>query len=76
MNSLVRNVVPVYVGETSRYISTRVREHLFSDKNSHVCKHLQSCDACNNASSETCFKVKDSAGTHYQLKINEALHIM
>ena len=66
----------VYVGETSRHISTRVREHLFSDKNSHVFKHVQSSDACKNACSETRFKVIDSARTHYQLKIKEALHIM
>ena len=66
----------VYVGETSRHISTRVREHLFSDKNSHIFKHLQSSDACKNACNETCFKVIDSARTHYQLKIKEALHIM
>ena len=32
----------VYVGETCRHISTRVREHLCTDKNSHVYKHLQS----------------------------------
>ena len=54
----------VYVGETSRHISTRFREHLFSDKNSHIFKHLQGSDACKNACNETCFKVIDSARTH------------
>ena len=66
----------IYVGETSQHISTRVREHLFSDKNSHIFKHLQSSDACNNACNENCFKVIDSARPHYQLKIKEALYIM
>ena len=66
----------MYVGETSRNISTRVCEHLFSDKNSHVSKYLQSSDACKNACNQTCFKVIDSAKTHYQLKIKEALHIL
>ena len=69
----------VYVGETSRHISTRVHEHLFSNKNSHVFKHLQSSDACKNACSETyrlIDEVIDSARTHYQLKIKEAPHIM
>ena len=65
-----------YVGETSRHISTRVREHLLSDKNSHVFNHLQSSDAGENACNETCSEVIDSARTHYQLKIKEALHIM
>ena len=66
----------VYVGETSRHISTHVREHLFSDKTYHIFNHLQSSDACKNACNETRFKVIDSARTHYQLKIKEALHIM
>ena len=30
----------VYVGETSRHLSTRVREHLHTDKNSNIFKHL------------------------------------
>ena len=30
-----------YVGETTRHFSTRVREHLFSDRNSHIYKHLK-----------------------------------
>ena len=39
----------VYVGETCRHISTRVREHLFTDKNSHVYKHLQSSKTCKDS---------------------------
>ena len=66
----------IYVGETSRHISTRVRGHLFKDKKSHVFKHLESSDACKSACNESCFKVIDSARTRYQLKINEALHSM
>ena len=68
--------ISVYVGETSRHISTLVREHLFSNKNYHVSKHLQSSDARKNVCSETCFKDTDSARTYYQLKIKAALHIM
>ena len=29
-----------YVGETSRHLSTRVREHVVSDKTSHIFKYL------------------------------------
>ena len=29
-----------YVGETTRHFSTRVREHLVTDKASHIFKHL------------------------------------
>ena len=66
----------VYVGETSRHLSTRVGEHLFSDKNSHIYKHLKSSSACREACNENCFAVLDSAGTAYKRKIKEALHIM
>ena len=31
-----------YFGETTRYLSTRVREHLFTDKSSSIFKHLRS----------------------------------
>ena len=31
----------VYIGETTRHLSTRVREHLCTDKNSHIFKHLK-----------------------------------
>ena len=31
-----------YVGEACHHISTRVCEHLFTDKNSYVYKHMQS----------------------------------
>ena len=29
-----------YVGETNRHLATRVREHLTSDKNSHIFQHI------------------------------------
>ena len=66
----------VYVGETCRHISTRVREHLCTDKNSHVYKHLQNYKTCKDSCDESCFKVIDSAKTYHQLKIKEALHIL
>ena len=66
----------VYVGETCRHISTRVREYLCTDKNSHVYKHLHSYKTCKDSCDESCFKVIDSAKTYYQLKIKEALHIL
>ena len=66
----------VYVGETRRHLSTRVREHLFSDKNSHIYKHLKSSSACREACNENCVTVLDSASTVYKLKIKEALYIL
>ena len=65
-----------YVGETSRHLSTRVREHLHSDKNSHIYKHLKGSDKCRKSCSDDCFKVLDVASSYNHLKIKEALHIM
>ena len=33
-----------YVGETTRPFSTRIREHMFSDRTSHIFKHLQNSE--------------------------------
>ena len=56
-----------YVGESSRHLSTRVREHLVSDKNSHVFSRTLCSDEC--------FSTLDHASTTPQLKIKEAIHI-
>ena len=66
----------VHIGETSCHLSTRVREHLFTDKNSHIFNHLKTSTPCKNLCSESCFKVLDSASTYHNFKIKEALHVM
>ena len=65
-----------YVGERSRHLSTRVREHLCTDKNSNIFKHLKSSDKCKKACNDSCFTILDSASTYHQRKIKEALHIL
>ena len=64
-----------YIGETGRHFSTRVREHLFSDKSSHIFKHLLSSERCCQSCSADCFEILDSAPTKFQLKLKEAMHI-
>ena len=50
-----------YVGETSRYFAKRVREHLSSDRSSHVYKHLQALESdCRTSCNLDCFKILDS----------------
>ena len=58
-----------HVGETARHFSTRVREHLVSDRAPHVFKHLQNSERCRALCSVDC------APTSFQLKITEAIHI-
>ena len=50
-----------YIGETTRRICTRVREHLVPGKASHVYKHLLSSKPCRDSCSTECFTVSDSA---------------
>ena len=64
-----------YVGETARHLSTRVREHLGTDKQSHVYKHITSNDACTRVCDVNCFSILDRASTKYGLRTKEALHI-
>ena len=64
------------IGETNRHLSTRVREHLATDKASHIFKHLHSNCRCKSMTSSECFKIIDFAETTFQLKIKEALHIV
>ena len=64
-----------YIGETIRHFSTRINEHLCSDKSSHIYKHIVSSPNCKNVASPDCFVILDSAVSDYQLKIKEALFI-
>ena len=64
-----------YIGETTRHLCTRIREHLLSDKSSHVYRHLQSSRACHDSCATECFTILDSAASKFQIKIKEALHI-
>ena len=59
-----------YVGETTRHFSTRVREHLETDRASHIFKHLEGSKECRSACS------LDQASSRFELKIKEALHIL
>ena len=64
-----------YVGYTTRHYTTRIREHLFTDKKSHVYKHLHNNQLCQRSSNESNFSLIDAANTEYQLRIREAIHI-
>ena len=51
-----------YAGETSFHFTTRVQEHLSSDRSSHVYKHLQALESeCRTSCNLDCFKILDSA---------------
>ena len=58
-----------YIGETNRHFNTRVNEHLFRDKNSHIFKHLSASKGCRDKCDISCFKILDHASTYSQLKV-------
>ena len=64
-----------YVGETSRHLATRIKEHVTSDKNSHIFKHLNQNTNCEENYSLDCFKIIYSDKSSFKLKIKEGFHI-
>ena len=66
-----------YIGETTRHLTTRIKEHLVSDKNSHIFKHINNSPnplSKANASPD-CFQIIDSDSSSFKLKIKEGFHI-
>ena len=57
-----------YIGETSRHVSTRIKEHTESDKNSHIFKHFNTSPLCKSKYSPSCFSILDSASNSINLK--------
>ena len=63
-----------YLGETCRHLPTLVREHLASNRASHIFKHLQNSGHCRTLCSADSFNFLDHASTGFRLKIKEAIH--
>ena len=65
-----------YIGEKTRYLSARIKEHLETDKKSHIFAHLVNNETCKALSTENCFEIIDSTSTPFKLKLKEAMHII
>ena len=65
-----------YLGETTRHLSTRIKEHSETDKKSLIFVHLVSNDTCKVLGAENCFEIIDSTSTPFRLKLKEAMHII
>ena len=57
-----------YIGLTMQHLSTRIKEHLETDK------HLNEAQRCKALSNNDCFSILDYATTQYSLSIKEAMH--
>ena len=64
-----------YIGETCRHLSTRINEHLISDTNSNIFKHIKKSRSCKEQSNGKCFTILDTASSKYVLKLKEGMHI-
>ena len=65
-----------YIGETTRHLPTRIKEHLETDKKSHIFAHLVNNETCKALSTENCFEIIDSTSTPFKLKLKEEMHII
>ena len=65
-----------YIGETTRHLSTGIKEHLVRDKKSHIFVHLLNNETCQALSTENCFEIIDSTATPFRSKLKEAMHII
>ena len=64
------------IGETISHLSIRIKEHLETDKKSHIFAHLVNNKTCTALSTENCFEIIDSASTRFKLKLKKAMHII
>ena len=66
-----------YIGETARHYQTRIDEHLFTDKDSAVYKHLHKTNNtdCKSLSTYECFSILDRAPTKFKLRLKEAHYV-
>ena len=64
------------IGETTRHLSTRIKDHLKTDKKSHIFAHLVNNETCKALSTENCSEIIDSVSTPFRLKLKEGMHII
>ena len=64
-----------YIGETTRYLATRMKEHLERDSKSHIFKHLDTNRKYKKLCNAECFEIIDSATSSYRLKLKEVMYI-
>ena len=64
-----------YIGEITRHLTTRIKEHLEIYSKSHIFKHLNNKKKCRGLYDTEYFEIIDSATSFYRLKLEEAMHI-
>ena len=65
-----------YIGETTRHLTTRIKEHLETESKSHIFKHLNTNRNCKELCHAESFEIIDSATSSYRLKLKEAIFFL
>ena len=63
------------IGETTRHLTTMIKEHLETHSKSHIFNHLSTNRNRKELCDTECFEIIDSATSSYRLKLKEATHI-
>ena len=72
----VQDVIPVITGEATRHLTKRIRDHLETDKKSHIFAHLVNNESCKTLNTENCFGIINSASILFRLRLKGAMHVM
>ena len=62
------------MGRTHCHYDKRVEQHLRTDSNSHIYRHIKSNNSCNNSNKDS-FKIIDRANTDFALAVKEGIYI-
>ena len=62
------------MGRTHCHYDVRCEQHLNTDSNSSIYKHINSNDRCKKSNKDS-FKIIDRGNTNYSLAIKEGIHI-
>ena len=62
-----------YIGETTHYLSTRIKEHLEADKKPHIFAHIVNKETCKTLSTDNYFEIIDSSSIPFRLKLKETM---
>ena len=73
---VVQAVMPVIFGETTHHLTKKIKEHLETEKKSHIFARLVNNENWSVVSTENCFKIINSISTPFRLKLKEAMHII
>ena len=64
-----------YSGETTPYLTTKIKQHLEANLRSHIFKHFSTNRNCKELCDAKSFDIIDSTTSPYRLKLKETMHI-